>query len=126
MCVDPDERALDARRSHIEPELGERGGELLGILEVARGLPDVEVAIEHEAAVGLADVLGEVRAHQRQAEDRDVERLVLKRNVGDVAGDHALVDRDVVEAVDGVLAAGLGRDESFTAAEIAHDAPLAL
>jgi hypothetical protein len=72
--------------------------------------------------VGLADVVGEVGAHQRQAEDRDVERLVVEGDVGDVAGDHALVDRDVVEAVDRVLVPDLGGDQRLAAAEVADDA----
>lgn len=46
--------------------------------------------------------------------------------MGDVARDHAFVDRNVIEAVDRVLVASLGGDERLAAPEAADDKAIAL
>ena len=50
--------------------------------------------------MSLAQVIAEVRAHQREAEDGNVEHAALEGHVSDVAGDDGVVDGHVVEAVD--------------------------
>src|SRR5262245_28058459 len=55
--------------------------ELLPAREARSRLDDVEMPIELEGPMGLANVVGEVRPHQGEREDRHVERLVFQRDV---------------------------------------------
>ena len=47
----------------------------------------------------LVDELGEIGAHQRQAEDDDVDGFVIQWRVGDVAHLHVLVQGHEIETV---------------------------
>lgn len=52
-----------------------------------------------EHAMGFAKEVGKVRAHERQAEDRDMHRSVLEGYVGHVTGCYVLVGRNQVEGM---------------------------
>src|SRR5262249_55788652 len=67
-------------------------GECVSVVETLRRLDDVELTVELRRAMRFAQVIGEIRAHEGEREDRHVERLVVERHVGHVAGDHVVMD----------------------------------
>jgi len=115
------ERTLLPRIHHLEAEPRESCAEGFNIVQVARRLPDVQLPVEAEAAVSFTQIVREVRAHQRQAEDGDIELTVVQGDGRDVARDDAGVRRDVVEAPNVMLCAHAYRDDRFAAAEVSND-----
>ena len=102
-----------------KPERFQGLDELVPVAEARSRLKDVEVTIQLEGTTRLADVVGRVGTHQREREDRHVECLVVQGDVGQVAGDHAVVHGDVVEAVNGVQVGHRFSQLGLTAAEVA-------
>ena len=75
--ADADEGAFGDGDAGFETEALELAAEGDWVVEVRGGLPDVKLAAELETAVGLSQVVGEVGAHERQAEAGDVQFLVV-------------------------------------------------
>lgn len=85
-------------------------------------LPVPEPAAAHprfERAPRLAQKINVIDAHEREAEDGDVEAAVFQRHVPDVARRDALVGGHEVERVHCVV--HRGGELRFPAAKVAHD-----
>mmetsp|Transcript_27082 Transcript_27082/g.58393 ORF Transcript_27082/g.58393 Transcript_27082/m.58393 type:complete len:232 (+) Transcript_27082:252-947(+) len=103
----------------IEAELPEhRDPRRRPTLEAAGDLGDAEVPATAQQPVRLTEEVNVVSAHEREAEDGDVERGVRQRHVRNVARRHALVRWEQVEGVHALRHAC--RDLCVAASHIAH------
>src|SRR5438046_2795848 len=109
-----DLRCLDVSEPKVTKRLNERSL----IRDARRRFVDVKPPVEPQRAARLANVLGDVRAHEREAEQGYVEHLVAEGNVRHVARDHLGVRGDMIEAVNLVSICEFFTDPSPAATEV--------
>src|SRR5438093_12004082 len=80
----------------------------------------MKVPVEFEGAIRLANVVDEVRSHEGQRKDRHVKNLVVKRNVGHIAGDDVVVDRHMIETMDSMPVGHCLGQLGLATAEVAY------